>query len=240
MNEALRHFLITNRIKRIGDIKWAHEVNNVNYLEQVIVNPNVDFLEIDISISRSGEPIAAHYGNESDLTFKNFLNKVKESDKGIKLDFKEQQAILPCLRNLQANQLHQPVVLNADILSTENAPSAAISPEEFINNCQDLYPHGLLSVGWRTNHDSNYTNEDTNKMLQLCRIIKYVTFPVRASILPRSWENVKKLLEKDGYTLTIWNSEPLENDLKNWIKQNTDPKKCFYDFTTSKQDAGTS
>jgi hypothetical protein len=146
---------------------------------------------------------------------------------------------LPCLRKLQTAQLHQPVILNADILSTENAPSAIIPPEEFINGCQEFYPDGLLSVGWRTNYGSTYTNEDINKMLQLCRNIKEVTFPVRASILPRSWENVKKLLEKDGYTLTIWNSEPLDHDLKKWIEQNTDLKKCFYDFTTSKQDAGT-
>jgi hypothetical protein len=240
MNEAVRHYLLSNKIKRIGDIKWAHAVNNVNYLEQTLANPDVDFFEVDISISHNGEPIAAHYSNESDLTFENLLNNVKGFDKGIKLDFKEQKAILPCLRNLQANQLHQPVILNADILSTENAPRATISPEEFINNCQEFYPNGLLSIGWRTNNDSNYTNEDIDKMLQLCRNIKVVTFPVRASILPRSWENVKKILEKDGYTLTIWNSEPLDSNLKKWIDQNTDPKKCFYDFTTSKHEAGTS
>jgi hypothetical protein len=67
-------------------------------------------------------------------------------------------------------------------------------------------------------------------MLELCKNLPYATFPVRASILPSCWDDVKRLIQKDGFTLTIWNSEPLDNDLKNWIFKNTDPKKCFYDI----------
>jgi hypothetical protein len=241
VNELLKKFLNERNLKGIGDIKWAHAVNNTKYLEQALSNADVHFIEVDISLSKELKPIAAHYNDESDLSFEQLLNLVKQSDKGLKLDFKDQKALLPCLKQLQSSNLHQPVILNADILSAENnAPSATIPPEEFINGCHEFYPDCLLSVGWRTNYDSTYTSEDIIKMLQLCRNIKEVTFPIRASILPRSWENIKKLLEKDGYTMTIWNSEPLDYDLKKWIEQNTDPKKCFYDFTTSKQDSGIS
>jgi hypothetical protein len=240
VNELLKKFLNERNLKGIGDIKWAHAVNNTKYLEQALSNADVHFIEVDISLSKELKPIAAHYNDESDLAFEQLLNLVKQSDKGLKLDFKDQKALLPCLKQLQSTNLHQTVILNADILSAENAPSATIPPEEFINDCQEFYPDGLLSVGWRTNYDSTYSSEDINKMMQLCRNIKDVTFPIRASILPRSWENVKKLLEKDGYTLTIWNSELLDDDLKKWIEQNTDPKKCFYDLMAFKHDGGIS
>jgi hypothetical protein len=60
-----------------------------------------------------------------------------------------------------------------------------------------------------------------------------VTFPVRASILRASWVAVKRLLEGKGRTLTIWNSEPVNAELNNWLLKHTSKQNCFYDFTTS-------
>jgi glycerophosphoryl diester phosphodiesterase len=240
VNEPLKKFLNDRNLKGIGDIKWAHAVNNTKYLEQALNNADVHFIEVDISLSKELKPIAAHYNDGSDLAFEQLLNLVKQSDKGLKFDLKDQKTVLPCLQKLKSSKLGRPIVLNADILSLADTPPAIIAGKKFINDCREFYPDGLLSVGWRTNYDSTYTSEDINKMLQLCRNIKEVSFPIRASILPRSWENVKKLLENDAYTLTIWNSEPLDDDLKKWIEQNTDPKKCFYDFTASKHDGGIS
>jgi hypothetical protein len=235
MDKTLRHFLITNRIKSIGDIKWAHAVNNANYLAQSLANPYVDFLEVDISISDNGDLIAAHYSNESDLSFDVLLNKVKESNKGLKLDFKDQKALLPCLKQLQSTDLHQPVILNADILTAQNAPEAIMPPEWFVINCQNYYSRGILSPGWRTNPDpkATYTAEDIEKMQLLFSGISKVTFCVRALMLPGSWNNAKKLLDDSSRTLTVWETKPVNNELKDWIVKNTDPKRCFYDLNIS-------
>jgi hypothetical protein len=181
----------------------------------------------------NNEPIASHDSTASDLSFLHFLERIKDIDKGLKLDFKIQKAIIPCLGYLRDLKPTQPIILNADILSVKNAPAAQIQPQWFINACQEYYPSGLLSLGWRTNPDSTYTEDDIDAMLELCKDLKNVIFPVRASILPASWNSVKKLLEDEGRTLTIWNSEPVNAELNNWLLKHTSKQNCFYDFTIS-------
>jgi hypothetical protein len=237
MNDQIRKFLQDRNIDSISSLKWAHAVNDIKYLEQTLTSAEVDFLEIDISLSNKEDLIAAHYKDESDLSFDYLLNCIKQSDKGIKLDFKDKKAISPCLQKLQSGKLTQPVILNVDILSVKDAPPAIITPKEFIKLCQGVYPRGLLSVGWRTTEDSIYSAEVVDNMLRACRELAEVTFPVRASALPRSWKNIKRLIEKESYTLTIWNSSPLSQELYQWIIKKTDKNKCFYDFTASKHDA---
>jgi hypothetical protein len=233
MNDQIQKFLHDHHTDNISGLKWAHAVNDIKYLEQTLTSAEVDFLEIDISLSNKEVLIAAHYRNESDLNFDYLLNCIKQSDKGIKLDFKDQKAIEPCLQKLQSGKLTQPVILNVDILSVKGAPQAITSPEEFIKISQGVYPKGLLSVGWRTTEDSIYSNEDVGNMLRACSELTEVTFPVRASALPRSWKNIKRLIEKESCTLTIWNSSPLSQELYQWIIKNTDKNKCFYDFSVA-------
>jgi|GEM_PF-1440025 len=230
MNESLKAFIIQNNIQVIGDIKWAHAVNDVKFLDKVLSDSKIDFIEVDISLYESNEPIAAHYQNISDLSVVLLLNKVKYSNKGLKLDFKDPAVITPTLNVLKENALNQPVILNADILSVKGALSADIEPEGFIKNCQEYYPSGILSLGWRTEENSVYSEGDVEKMLAVCKDLEEVIFPVRASSLPGSWKNVKKLIEKEGHTLTIWSSGPIGTKLKDWIIKNTDPNKCFYDL----------
>jgi hypothetical protein len=233
MDELIRHLKAASDIQFIGDITWAHAVNNILLLEQAIADKNIDFLEIDISMGGNNEPIASHDSTASDLSFLHFLERIKDIDKGLKLDFKIQKAIIPCLGYLRDLKPTQPIILNADILSVKNAPAAQIQPQWFINACQEYYPSGLLSLGWRTNPDSTYTEDDIDAMLELCKDLKNVIFPVRASILPASWNSVKKLLEDEGRTLTIWNSEPVNAELNNWLLKHTSKQNCFYDFTIS-------
>jgi hypothetical protein len=229
VNESIKQFLIRRGLNSISDVKWAHAVNSVHLLDQALSSPNIDFLEVDISLSKDGVPIAAHYHDKSDLSFDNLIRRIKESEKRLKLDFKDQNAVVLCLEMLANSPLKQPVMLNADILSVEDAPEAIASPELFINTCMVNYPKGLLSLGWRTTENSAYSPEDIDKMLDICKGLESATFPVRASILPKFWRNVRKLIENKNHTLTIWNSQPPEDDLKNWIFKNTDPQKCFYD-----------
>jgi hypothetical protein len=233
MHELLKYLENKRSIHFVGDIKWAHAVNSVSLFEQAISDKSIDFIELDISLSANDEPIAAHYSNKSDLSFSQLLQILDGVDKGIKLDFKVKEAIIPCLEKLRISSPPQPVILNADILSVKNAPAAQIQPQWFINACQEYYPSGLLSLGWRTNPDSKYTDDDVDAMIKLCKDLKNVTFPVRASILRASWVAVKRLLEGKGRTLTIWNSEPVNAELNNWLLKHTSKQNCFYDFTIS-------
>ena len=101
------------------------------------------------------------------------------------------------------------------------------------------YPSGILSIGWTTtaNPELGYTPENIDAMLALCKDLPEVTFPVRACLLPNSGTHLQRLIKnKEGYTLTVWNNEPVSNELRDWIKTDTDPAKTFYDFIDENKD----
>ena len=64
------------------------------------------FIEADILIgSSSSSPIMAHPPHTtSDLTFSDFLKETKSTNKGLKLDFKDINALQPCLNELEAQK----------------------------------------------------------------------------------------------------------------------------------------
>lgn len=64
------------------------------------------FIEADILIDPStNQPIMAHPPlTTSDLTFTEFLQQTRSSSKGLKLDFKDINALQPCLAELEAQK----------------------------------------------------------------------------------------------------------------------------------------
>lgn len=214
-----------------SEVRWSQGVNSLVKLETVMYTAVADFIETDVSMSASGEPIAAHPPvTKSDLSVQELLDRLAVSTIGLKLDFKDQRTVVPVLDRLAETPLAQPVILNADILNTDDARRAKINPHWFIETCLRNYPAGILSLGWRTSGKpgSIYTQENIDEMVELCDGLPAVTHPIRAAMLRESWSEVKQLLNGDGRTLTIWNTGPLPQDLKAWIKEHTDPAKCFY------------
>ncbi|MCK5044263.1 DUF2181 domain-containing protein [Candidatus Parcubacteria bacterium] len=223
----------------LGAICWSHAVNSMEKLKKYLNNPEIDFLEFDIRLSTNGRIIAAHPpAMESNLPFEYILEQATNSKQGIKLDFKDPEILIPCLKMLAEANLEQPVMLNADILQGNKANIAKFNPVGFLVLCKKHYPQGLLSIGWTTtnNPDLRYTEENIDEMLELCKEVEggNLTFPVRACLLPKSWEQLRRLLaEKPGSTLTVWNNEPVSEELADEIKENTDPERTFYDFIDS-------
>mmetsp|Transcript_24818 Transcript_24818/g.29304 ORF Transcript_24818/g.29304 Transcript_24818/m.29304 type:complete len:118 (+) Transcript_24818:52-405(+) len=103
---------------------WAHSCCSESALNSAIQNDSIKFIESDIVISsRTGKPCMAHPpANDSKFTFSQFLKLAAPSGKGLKLDFKDQAAVSPCLkevRNLDQQggiKSDQTIWLNADIL----------------------------------------------------------------------------------------------------------------------------
>jgi hypothetical protein len=214
-----------------ADIRWAQAVNSIDKLNAVLEADDTDIIEVDVSLSGDGEPIAAHPPvSVSDLTIAHLLDRIATTTVGLKLDFKDPLTVEPTLTRLTEMSLSQPVLLNADVLNTSDARRAKVNPDWFVKVCSDRYSRGILSVGWRTSgkDGSVYTEDNVLKMIGLCSEVTAVTHPVRATMLPASWEHIKQLLEIEGRTLTIWNTGPLDDELKAWVKANTDPAKCFY------------
>lgn len=99
-------------------ITWAHAVNSREKLDEALKSEynsqckhfftffflgSLLFIEADILIgSESSLPIMAHPPHTtSDLTFSDFLKELKSTTKGLKLDFKDINALQPCLEQLE-------------------------------------------------------------------------------------------------------------------------------------------
>lgn len=114
-------------------------------------------------------PIMAHPpNNSSDLSVQLFLKQVSDFNKanpdkvkGIKLDFKEIEAVLDSIRWLKSISSVEPWVsevwLNADIVQGPlHSTKEPVDPMQFLDFCRE-YPNGTLSIGWTTNWGSNYS-----------------------------------------------------------------------------------
>jgi hypothetical protein len=231
-----RYLKATYGVTRLGNVTWSHAVNSVEKLGRFVDNPATMFIESDIRLSPTQKltAVAVHPPETvSNLTFEQLIGTMRHSRKGLKLDFKDPEILERCLKMLQADPLNQPVLLNADILRGPGANISKFSAAGFLAYCAEYYPQGILSIGWTTTADpkNSYTKENVDEMLALCGHLDEVTFPVRACLLPNSWPELQRLLvAKPGYTLTIWNNEPVDNQLRDWIRANTNPAKTFYDF----------
>ena len=222
-----------------GEVTWSHAVNGREKLARFLDNPAAMVIESDIRLSKSGVAVAAHPPEtESDLTFDELIGAIRKSKQGLKIDFKDPEALTGCLRKLGENPLPQPIFLNADILQGNGADPSKFNAAEFIALSKKYYPAGILSLGWTTIADpaKGYTRTNIDQMLGLCEGLREVTFPVRACLLPGSWNEAGRLVAKNGRTLTVWNSKPVDAELKEWIENNTDPEKTFYDVIDEKND----
>ena len=62
-----------------------------------------------------------------------------------------------------------------------------------------------------------------------------VTFPVRASVIAASKEQLLWLLgQKESYSLTVWHSNADHYDVKDFVFLRRYPKKVFYDLPEEK------
>jgi hypothetical protein len=101
--KMIRYFKLSNN--DASYLTWAHAVNNKKLLDESLQNSDIKFIEADILFieEKHTQPIMAHPPLvDSDLTFSEWLNKTKTSGKGLKLDFKSANSILPCLSMLNS------------------------------------------------------------------------------------------------------------------------------------------
>ena len=83
-------------------VSWSHAVNSRKKLSDALESSSM-FLEADILLveSKHDEPIMAHPPQtDSDLKFSEWLKMSYSSGKGLKLDFKTKNALIPCLNTL--------------------------------------------------------------------------------------------------------------------------------------------
>ncbi|XP_048382765.1 protein FAM151B isoform X3 [Stegostoma tigrinum] len=197
------------------EIIWYHAANRKAQMEEALKS-GAHMIEADILIgshgSHRGEPIMAHPPEtDSDNTLYNWLSEVRQSDKGIKLDFKSLSTVEPAMKMLVSMKdlLTRPVWINADILPGPN------ESKDFLCIVTSYLPHVTLSLGWKTDELVNqtslvYTWEMVKEMEQICQPLSQpVTFPVRAALVRPSWPQLSWLLEQSERNLLCGNWLPL-------------------------------
>jgi hypothetical protein len=223
----------------VSNITWAHAVNSKKELDDALAG-DVMMIEADISMGSQNDtsekiPIMAHPPNTtSDLSFEEFLdtilnhNQNRRGKKGVKLDFKDIDAVEPCLKVLKSkqSQITFPVWLNADVLTGPvDATKSPLEAEKFIKLVKKNYKKGTLSLGWTTRYgnDDSLDGESTKPSIKRGAYLKKhiddmvnvlidtkiqaPTFPVRAALAARSSDALLNLLASvSGSTLTLYSS----------------------------------
>lgn len=230
------------------DITWAHAVNSQDKLKKYL-GTDIMMFEADVLMrfnQNNTEPIMAHPpDNDSDLTLQQFLVAMKQTRKGIKLDFKSIQAVEPGMKLLQSvygKTKDNPLWLNGNILTGPGANSKTNPPFDakmFITTCTMAYPNATLSLGWTTEwysgiKNKSYTHDMVEKMEKICRnTSQIITFPIRAVYVRDSWGPLKWLLDSSKrYTLTIWSSVNDDVDVRDlmFLIKQIDKRRLYMDL----------
>ncbi|KAI9555839.1 hypothetical protein GHT06_018356 [Daphnia sinensis] len=248
----------------LSRVKWGHGVNSRGQLFQSLQGNDM-MIEADVSMGtitgREGKllPIMAHPPfKTSDLSLEEFLDIAlsSRSPKGIKLDFKEMEAVEVSLMIIKsrANKIRVPLWLNGDIIQGPvNATTKPLDARRFLNLTKRYFPNAVLSVGWTTRYgpdisswplqiinEGSYTMDHMIQLrdaLKAAQIRQPVTFPIRAglSTTPESQRSILWLLEQiEGSTLTLW-SGPFDTvDLPGLMKlvKHIGTKKIYIDVSS--------
>lgn len=128
--------------------------------------------ELDAQAQVHGHMITACVGTRRDYRM---ADGSRPTRKGVKLDFKLFECVLPALRYLRevdaAGKLRGHLWLNGDIFA---GPGALISPldaKQFVRLCAEWLPEAVLSLSWGSSVLSTsrlYTDEMVDAMIELC------------------------------------------------------------------------
>ena len=214
-------------------------------------------LEADVLMRNNmvnGIPIMAHPPDvDSNLTLHSFLTQTTKSTKGIKLDFKTIEVVEPSLKMVQnlavRKEVKTPIWLNADILPGPCYDKVCVPVDHtrFLSLCKSYFPNGTLSISWTTGKDMTAPENfyDWSQVLSMGQLVfqisQPITFPVRADLVGRSWEQLHWLLDlSETFTITIWSSttdNPNVQDLVSLWNNFSDKRRIYYDIPPDQEKA---
>lgn len=110
-------------------------------------------------------------------------------------------------------KLKSPIIINADVFQGAKSAPPKFDPTSFVNQSLNLYPNGIISLGWTTN-DNILTNYTWSDMFQAYNLLKNlnllsanspdITFAVRALWSTKSVHRLHWLTQFTKSTLTIF------------------------------------
>lgn len=233
MDSMIEDWLSYFGVDAIGEITWSHATNSRDELVEALREAH--FIESDIMMNSAGKIICSHPPRmESDLYLLELIVEASLVGLGLKLDFKIPEILLPSVEMLNEFHFKKPAILNADILQGNGGRPVRFNPAAFFIICAKHIknnPSAIISPGWTTAENKPYTQENVDQMIRLCKGLKNVTFPVRLCLLEQSWPQLKRLLTRKTWTLSIWSgTDPVTEEQREWLKKNINPSRAFIDI----------
>jgi hypothetical protein len=180
----------------VADARNAHVTNNVPELSAAL-EENYDYLEGDVRVGRDGEPVMAHDpGAEGSMRLVDWLEVVRRSGRGIKLDFKESKALWRSAALVR--QAHIPdsrLIFNITISGEPEANITLASAKAL----RKMFPKAIinLSVG-----DPTYNETVMHRMQMAAKAVGGpIMFPLRIDLVDK---HVVQQLRPFG-KIAIWN-----------------------------------
>lgn len=171
---------------------------------------------------------------EGDVTLGEWVSQLTTAGKGMKIDIKTPDCLDDCISLLRKrHDGGTPLMVNADVLRGPGGRLPVWDPVHFIKHMRRGLPHAICSPGWTTECLGGllYTEEMVREMAALAKNCDgLITFPVRACYLLVSWSALRKLLQNDRHSLTIWNRESVDGQTLSWIGEQVLVERLFVDL----------
>ena len=154
------------QVKSSRDIIWSHATNSA-YKLAVALASKCHMIEADILMGTCPShpatiAIMSHPPHKrSDISFEDFILSIHNANKtfigkgdqylkkGVKLDFKDPDSLVPCLKFLKALNFDAPIFINADIWRGLGGKKCEFLPKNFFKACKLFLPNATISIGWK-------------------------------------------------------------------------------------------
>ncbi len=251
IQQLLDYFEINNP----REVSWAHRINTLEELERETQNTSTMMIESDICyLPETEELVMAHYDdwgskdisydiwlasqsqlqNDEKLYFYDWFEHIVASKKGVKLDYKSKEVILPTLKYIKnhGDLQNTPIIFNADVLRGPGGREPDFDAEEFVGLIKEYFPEGILSLGFTTSFEQGAVYDHSSLQHIRALAIQYdghVTFPIRACYVKESIEALLNLLENNNHTISIFNNEVVSNEDIAYLENTFDQERAFID-----------
>ena len=205
-------------LERGGSLRFVHAVNSRERLDRFLADRRINAFEADVSWGFvSGAPgvllpIMAHPpSEESDLTFDDWLARVQEGDRVVKVDIKDQATNRAVLDVLAASDLPRArLIVNADVVPGPGGDPPVFSPDDAIDWRRRL-GEVVVSIGCTTGPDrAPYAAAQIDVLLEVAAAVGE---PATICLDVHRVESDPSVLDRlvaERRHLTLWNQHPAD------------------------------
>lgn len=215
---SLTPLLVHCQVQSPGEIIWDHRINDLLGLK-VAVKSKAHFIEGDVR-QKDEESLMNHdplTGKNEYLTLKRWAETISLSGQGMKLDFKETEAVEPSLSILKELAFpSQRLILHASVFKGPDDREPVFQPDIFSRQCRAFSPDVLVSFGFTTSPGcSSFTQEMIKEAVDFVSSVQPAIICIRVEL---ATEEIMEQLINRGIPVTLWSDQDERLGENWWLK----------------------